>query len=306
MKRHLFILFVFVNQVLFSQQADNAELQNMYEQDQKERQKIVDWLTLNKNDSVRRSRVYQLIAEEKVVTGKDNYHAAMIFQHGKDSVAYRMAIKLMRKALELDTTVNRWLLAAAIDRELMSRRKPQIYGTQYIKRNEPNAKWEKYMMDTTQLTDQERIYYHVESLAQQREKLRKMNLENGDEVEDKCNFKTIEDLKANQSSLPSGLILEFLMAMDSLCRNNAEWSEASNETLFWLADIHTKNFIDCLKVNQSKINIGLILEEFKQPIHDNIDLKGIYSKLQGLNDNDKIVKDILTSLKLAQNSLKAK
>lgn len=160
------------------------------------------------------------------------------------------------------------------------------------------------MMDSTQVTDQERAYYHVETLAGQREKLRRMNLETENEVEDKCNFTTIDNLKANQNSLSSGLILEFLIAMDSSCRNNAEWSEASNETLFWLAGNHTRIFIQCLKINQSKIDIGILLEEFKQPIHDNIDLKGIYSKLQSLNDNDKIVKDILASLGLALNKLK--
>ena len=39
-------------------------------------------------------------------------------------------------AIELDSTKNKWLLAASIDRELMSRNKPQIYGTQYTKMRE--------------------------------------------------------------------------------------------------------------------------------------------------------------------------
>lgn len=65
--------------------------------------------------------------------------------------------------------------AAAVDRDLMSRNKPQIYGTQYVKKGQ-NAKWERYKIDTTKVTDQERKYYHVESLAQQEEKVRNMNL----------------------------------------------------------------------------------------------------------------------------------
>ena len=56
----------------------------------------------------------------------------MIFQHGRDYVAYGMAVQLMRKFIELDSTANKWLLIAAIDRELLSRNKPQIYGTQYV------------------------------------------------------------------------------------------------------------------------------------------------------------------------------
>jgi hypothetical protein len=75
--------------------------------------------------------------------------------------------------------------------------------------------------------------------------------------------------------------------------------EASNETLFWLADNHTKELIGCLKANKSKVDTSLVLEEFKQPIHDGIDLKRIYMKIKSLNDNDKIVNEILTSIKIA-------
>ena len=150
-----------------------------------------------KNDSLREKRVYELLSEGKVVTGNDNYHAAMIFQHGKDSVAYGMAVKLMKKAIELETTMNRWLLAAAIDRELWSKNKPQIYGTQYTKKNEKNAKWERYRIDTTQITDEERKFYNVETLAEQKIKERNMNLFSISEYYSKSNSieKTIKLIK---------------------------------------------------------------------------------------------------------------
>ena len=44
----------------------------------------------------------------------------MIFQHGADSSAFGMAVKHMRKAIKKDTTLNKWLLTAAIDRDLLS------------------------------------------------------------------------------------------------------------------------------------------------------------------------------------------
>ncbi|HEX3007393.1 MAG TPA: hypothetical protein VHO90_07235, partial [Bacteroidales bacterium] len=184
MQRLLFLvnLLFIISSHCFSQTSDNAELKPLYEQDQNDRRgRITDWLLLSRNDSIRRSRVYQLIDEQKVITGKDNFHTAMIFQHGHDSIAYRMAIKHMKRAIELDSTINRWLLAAAIDRELMSRHRPQIYGTQYIKMNQPGSLWERYRMDTTKVTDEERRYYHVETLAGQREKVRRMNLKTIDE-----------------------------------------------------------------------------------------------------------------------------
>ncbi len=118
--------------------------------------------------------MYELISEGQVKTGKDHYNAAMIFQHGIDTTASGMAVKMMRKALALDSTVNRWLLAAAIDRDLMRKGMPQIYGTQYS-RNGQDSKFKRYDIDTTQVTDEERKYYHVETLAAQKIKEHNMN-----------------------------------------------------------------------------------------------------------------------------------
>lgn len=160
----------------YSQATDNAELKRMYDEDQNSRRvSNIDWTKLTKEDNQRKIRLYELIKQGAILTGQDYYHSAMIFQHGRDSVAYGMAVKHMRKAIELDSTINKWLLAAAIDRELTSRNKPQIYGTQYVKRS-LEGKWESYEMDTTQVTDQERRYYQVPTLAEQKEVLRNWNL----------------------------------------------------------------------------------------------------------------------------------
>ena len=170
------LVILFLPLVTVSQSLDNLELKKMYEDDQAARATPnIDWMLLNKNDSIREKKVYEFIKEGKITTGNDFYHSAMIFQHGKDSVAYGMAVKHMKKAIELDSTINRWLLAAAIDRELSSRNMPQIYGTQFVKKNK-DAKWEQYPIDTTKVTDKERRYYHVETLAEQKEKVRNMNL----------------------------------------------------------------------------------------------------------------------------------
>lgn len=157
-------------------QTDNIELQKMYNEDQSSRMvKDINWSVLSKQDKERESRVYELINSGQLKTGKDYYNSAMIFQHGNDTVASSMAVKQMRKAIELDSTIDKWLLAAAIDRDLMRRQKPQIYGTQYVKNN-GETKWRRYNIDTTQVTDIERKYYNVETLAEQLAKERNMNL----------------------------------------------------------------------------------------------------------------------------------
>lgn len=106
-------------------------------------------------------------------TANDYKNAAMVFQHGKDSIDYGMALRLIKKAIEMDTTMNKWLFAAATDRYLLSINEPQIYGTQYQKMgDEP---WKLGEIDTTVISDVERIKYGVETLSEQREKVKKMN-----------------------------------------------------------------------------------------------------------------------------------
>lgn len=170
------ISILFIGSVpLFAQTADNAEILHMFDADQSARKVAsIDWNQLNKDDALRRKRVDELLDSGKVVTGKDYFHSAMIFQHGTDTLASAKAIKLMKKAIELDPTTNNWLLAAAIDRHLMRKGQPQIYGTQYVKMG-PNAKFERYRIDSTKVTDEERKAYHVETLAEQRLKERRMN-----------------------------------------------------------------------------------------------------------------------------------
>jgi len=169
-------MFILLLPLSVYSQTDNTELQKMYNEDQGSRSaKNIDWSLLTKQDKEREKRVYELIKSNQVLTARDYYNSAMIFQHGDDTVASFMAVKQMRKAIELDATIDKWLLAAAIDRDLMRRQKPQIYGTQYVK-NTGEAKWRRYKIDTTQITDDERKYYKVETLSAQVEKERNMNL----------------------------------------------------------------------------------------------------------------------------------
>ena len=170
---------------------DNSELLKMYNEDQAARTADnIDWKIVSKNDSLRRVRVYELLDSNKVRTSLDYYHIAMVFQHGMDTLSSAMAVKMMRKRIELDSTASKWLLAAAIDRDLMRRGEPQIYGTQY--RKLMNSPWELYKTDTTKITDKQRIEYGVETLAQQREKVKMMNKKKLSELQ--SNGKSISEI----------------------------------------------------------------------------------------------------------------
>lgn len=153
---------------------DNQELIEMFKNDQADRTTPnIDWKIVQKNDSIREARVYQLLDSNKVRTSADYNNAALIFHHGEDSVAYGMAMKLMKKSIELDSTRSKWYLAVMTDRYLLSINKPQIYGTHYKRLDNKIVVREE--MDSTIITDAERIECKVETLAEQREKIKNLN-----------------------------------------------------------------------------------------------------------------------------------
>ena len=145
----------------------NPELQKMADADQQDRFSGENWDTVMKNDRIRLAKATHLFKEGELNTAKDYYNAGIIFQHGNDTIASTMAVESFKTAIEMDSTLNRWWYAAAVDRDLMRRGEPQIYGTQYI--GDGSGKQKQYKMDTTQVTDKERTYYQVPTLAQQKE-----------------------------------------------------------------------------------------------------------------------------------------
>lgn len=168
------ITFLLLSITAFAQE-NNKELVTMYEEDQASRMNgPIDWAVLSREDSIRRASVDRMIEEGKVKTAQDFYHAAMIYQHGNDTIASGKAVQYMKKAVEMDPSTNKWLLAAAIDRDLMRKGEPQIYGTQFLK-NGMNEPYIQYEIDSTQVSDAQRQEYGVPTLAQQKIQLERMN-----------------------------------------------------------------------------------------------------------------------------------
>ncbi len=156
---------------------DNVELIELTDADQNERKNSeLDPKLIYVKDSLRREKVIVLESEKKLKTSNDVYNAALIFQHGRDSTDYLKALNFIKKSIELDSTRNKWLFAAITDRYLLSIGKPQIYGTQYQKHG-IDKPWRLGEIDTTKVSDDERIEFGVETLEQQREKVKRLNKE---------------------------------------------------------------------------------------------------------------------------------
>jgi hypothetical protein len=114
---------------------DSAELLQLYEADQKDREgsitQSIDWTAVSARDAERRNRVREIIKSGGVRTGKDYERAAMVFQHGSTPDDILMAHVLAVTALGKGNTDARWLSAAALDRFLHQVKQPQVFGTQF-------------------------------------------------------------------------------------------------------------------------------------------------------------------------------
>lgn len=267
---------------------DNEELKEIYKQDQAERKTAnIDWKIVSVNDSLRRVRVYELLDAGKVNTSLDYHNAAMVFQHGRDSIDYGMAVQLMQKSVDLDTTADKWLLAAATDRYLLSKDEPQIYGTQYERQHgEP---WRLSDIDTTKITDEERLEYGVQTLAQQRERVKKMNSKKlseltatGKSVKEIITFIKNEDLKTSKYDLSESGINQFGYAImntnnakealavfklnTELYPNGYNTFDSYAECFLALGDTinAVKNYQKSLDLNPKNTNATKILSEIKK------------------------------------------
>ncbi len=154
----------------------NAELHELYQQDQAERSgdsAKLNWAEVRPRDAKRRSRVQEILDAGGATVAADYFHAAMVFQHGEDIADYQRAHQLALKASQLDPKHRqaRWLAAASKDRELMHLGVPQLYGTQF---RGQNGRWVLYEVDPT-ITDEERARWNVPSLEEAKKRAEAMN-----------------------------------------------------------------------------------------------------------------------------------
>lgn len=170
----LIVILVTLNST--AQVEDNLELKKIYtEYERDHSSRRIDWAMVDERDSIRQLRVLDILDSSKSPTSNDYAHAATVFSHGRDSISEVKIVELMTKSVELDSTQDKSLLAAGIDLQLIRLNKPQIYGTQsYISfyDDETYGQVVMYEVDSTQVSDSERLEYNVRTLAEERKYLK--------------------------------------------------------------------------------------------------------------------------------------
>lgn len=108
----------------------------------------------------RRERVLTLYGQGAIHTSEDNYHAALVMLYGEDVAHFELSRTFAKRAAALGNAKSWSLIAAAWDRSLIARGKPQRYGTQFIREN---GRWSLGPIDQ-RVTDSERAFYGVPPL----------------------------------------------------------------------------------------------------------------------------------------------
>jgi hypothetical protein len=152
---------------------DNAEMKAMFEADQAGRKvQPIDWDRLSVEDSKRRARTADLVAQGKLRSASDFYAAAFIFQHGDQASDYMLAHNFALIAASKGEPAATWIAAATLDRYLQKIGQPQIYGTQYFTRSNEPVTQEPY--NRTLISDALRRELRVPPIAEQEQRRQAM------------------------------------------------------------------------------------------------------------------------------------
>lgn len=159
--------------------ASNEALAELMAEDQADRMAGSEkrpWNEIAARDADRRVKALEILRQGQLRTEADFHNAALIFQHGETAQDIQLAFALATIAAQIDPKAkgSKWLSAAAFDRLMMRNKKPQWYGTQYV-RSEGSGKWSLYEIDESVVTDEQRKAMNVPSLDEAKAFVQKLN-----------------------------------------------------------------------------------------------------------------------------------
>lgn len=108
----------------------------------------------------RRVRVLMLYNQGMLRSAQDNYHAALVMLYGDDVAHFELAKTFAQRASVIGEPRAWSVIAAAWDRSLVGRGRPQRFGTQFIREG---GRWTLGKIDP-RITDAQRALYGVPPL----------------------------------------------------------------------------------------------------------------------------------------------
>jgi hypothetical protein len=96
-------------------------------------------------------------------------------------------------------------------------------------------------------------------------------------------------------------IRDFLLTLGKGCRNNAEFSEWSNELIFSILDKQTDLTLTTIEKEEKKIEIDEVLDDLSSPVSDMIVVKSLIPRIEKSKINRRLKKQIIDRLKIADS-----
>ena len=151
-------------------ETDNLKLEDLFNADQKERGQVLSTTAavaaLKRSDAARRKELTEMLGRGEVNTARDLYHAGVIFLHGGEPKEFLSAHRLATMSALQGHRGSRWLVAAGLDRFLMSIGLPQVYGTQFERNEEENRYQLRLPIDDSAVLHFEKRFFDVPSVIE--------------------------------------------------------------------------------------------------------------------------------------------
>lgn len=102
-----------------------------------------------------------------------------------------------------------------------------------------------------------------------------------------CNWNCWPDLGKSMYHFDKTQMFFFLFSIKDECKNNIEFSEVGNETLFYSLQANPEEFISVLENYHLIMDTSYILFNLENPVHDGINLNEIILKVKSVEGHDK-------------------
>src|SRR5688572_23864225 len=95
----------------------------------------------------------------------------------------------------------------------------------------------------------------------------------------KCDGTILLSTSEKIGKLNAKEIVDFLLTFGQVCRDNAEYSEWSNELLFKLLDNQTELALKTMEKEEKRLEMATILDDLSEPIGDASNIKNLIVKI---------------------------
>lgn len=126
-----------------------------------------------------------------------------------------------------------------------------------------------------------------------------VNSQNDDKTSLKCSTEIVLETHENIDNISEDLMLRFIKTFGTECKNNVEFSEFSNETLFKVIQTEPELFCKVLENKKNQIDLEIIISELKSPLHDLIGLELTIEKIANTKTNKSLKSKLIYAINSA-------